>query len=473
MSDASLVEPDIDVLVVGSGAAGLSAALSAREAGAERVLVAEGGDVVGGSSRLSGGLIMGAGTRHQAAAGIADDTDALYHDYMQANRWDVDAAVVRRFCDMSGVVVDWLADLGVEFHERLVRGGDELVPRVHVPVGSGQAVIDVLHRHCRERDVDIALGRRVDRLLVSDDPVDEGAVRGVAVGDDEITAASVVIATGGFGASHEMLAAHFPSAAATEWAWYIGADGARGDAIDLAGQVRAQLTGHDRGLRLLDVGFDHVFEAFLPGWLVMVDREGRRFIDETAPYGMIDSAVRAHGDSAFVIFDDATLHAAAGEDQWSYSIPGHPRITSPHWNPDIVEQMIVSGRVRTAPTISDLADLLHIPADALAGTVERYNLAAQLGADLQCAKDPKFLAPVSSPPFYGAELRPATVCSTAYGLRITPDARVVGTDGRPIRGLFAGGECTGGVVGAQYVGSGNNYANCVVMGNIAGRSAAE
>ena len=134
MSDASLVEPDIDVLVVGSGAAGLSAALSAREAGAERVLVAEGGDVVGGSSRLSGGLIMGAGTRHQAAAGIADDTDALYHDYMQANRWDVDAAVVRRFCDMSGVVVDWLADLGVEFHERLVRGGDELVPRCKEPL---------------------------------------------------------------------------------------------------------------------------------------------------------------------------------------------------------------------------------------------------------------------------------------------------------------------------------------------------
>ena len=70
------------------------------------------------------------------------------------------------------------------------------------------------------------------------------------------------------------------------------------------------------------------------------------------------------------------------------------------------------------------------------------------------------------------ELRPATVCFTAYGLRIDRDARALGNDGNPITGLFAAGECTGGIVGAQYVGSGNSYANCVTFGRIAGRSAA-
>ena len=82
------------------------------------------------------------------------------------------------------------------------------------------------------------------------------------------------------------------------------------------------------------------------------------------------------------------------------------------------------------------------------------------------------MLPVSTPPFYGAELRPATVCSTAYGLRITADAEVLDIADRPIPGLYAAGECTGNVVGAQYVGSGNNYANCTVVGRIAGTAAA-
>ncbi len=91
--------------------------------------------------------------------------------------------------------------------------------------------------------------------------------------------------------------------------------------------------------------------------------------------------------------------------------------------------------------------------------------------DNEYLKDAKFLEPIATPPFYGAELRPATVASTACGLRIDPAANVVGTDGRPIVGLFAAGECTGGVVGAQYVGSGNNYANGAVFGRVAGTSA--
>lgn len=461
-------ERDVDLVVVGSGGAGLCAALTARDRGVERILVAESEGVVGGSSRLSGGLVMGAGTRHQAALGIDDDADALFHDYMAVNRWNVDAAVVRRLCDLSGTVVDWLTDLGVDFHEQLVVGGDELTPRVHVPRGAGQAIVDVLHRHCRERGIDIALGQRVDRLLVAD-----GEVYGVAVGDDEITAHAVIIATGGFGADSDKLAEFYPSAAATEWTWYIGADGSRGDALDLGAQVGAQTTGHDRGLRLLDVGFDHVYEAFLPGWLVLVDDSGHRFIDETAPYGLLDFAVRQRGDRAWVLFDHAALHGPPGAGELAKVLPGARRRPSRHWNPDLVAVMEKEGRVQQANTIEALAETLGLPGTALAGTVERYNRFVTAGADDQCGKRAHVLVPISSPPFYGAELRPATVCSTAYGLRITPDAQVLDQQDQPIPGLFAAGECTGGVVGAQYVGSGNNYANCTVVGHIAGAAAAE
>ena len=411
---------------------------------------------------------MGAGTRHQRAAGIDDSADALFHDYMTVNRWNVDAAVVRRLCDLSGSVVDWLNDLGVEFYPDLVVGGDELTPRVHLPVGSGQAIVDVLHRECREQGIDIALGQRVDRLLT-----DGQEVYGVAVGDDEITAHAVIIATGGFGADSDKLAEFFPSAAATEWTWYIGADGSRGDALELGKQVGAQLTGHDRGLRLLDVGFDHVYEAFLPGWLILVDDTGHRFVDETAPYGLLDFVVRDHGDRAWIVFDHAALHGPPGAGALSKVLPGASARPSRHWNPDLVAAMQAEGRVHAADTVAGLARALGLPPTALEGTVGRYNDFVAKGEDAQCGKDADFLVPIADPPFYGAELRPATVCSTAFGLRITPDAEVLDESNHPIPGLYAAGECTGGVVGAQYVGSGNNYANCTVVGRIAGGAAAE
>ncbi len=460
---------DVDVVIVGSGAAGLAAALSARQRGAGSVLVAESEGVVGGSSVLSGGLIMGAGTRYQKALGIDDDADAMFHDYMQLNGWNVDAGVVRRFAELAGPTVEWLGDLGVEFYDTMVFGGEERVPRVHVPIGRGQAVVDILARHCREADVDVALGQRVDRLLTNG-----GTVTGVAVGQDAITAGAIVIATGGFGSSPEMLAEHFPSAARTGWAWYIGAEGSRGDAFDFGAQVGAQVVGHDHGLRLLHAGFDQIYEAYLPGWLVLVNSDGRRFVDETAPYGILDSMTREQGDRVYAVFDRAALEkaTAAGVARYKHAIPGSSKRQSPHWNADIVEQMVANGKVTSRASVSELAGALGVPPANLEGMVARYNAGVAAGRDPEYLKDAAFLESIATPPFYGAELRPATVASTACGLRIDPDAGVRGGDGNPIGGLFAAGECTGGVVGAQYVGSGNNYANSVVFGRVAGASAA-
>jgi flavocytochrome c len=460
---------DVDVLIVGSGAAGLAAALSARQNGASAVLVAESEGVAGGSSRLSGGLMMGAGTRYQRALGIQDDAETLFHDYMQLNQWLVEPAAVRRLAELAGPTVEWLGDLGVEFYDQLVFGGDERVPRVHCPIGRGQAVVDVLLRQCRSAGVEIALGRRIDRLLTQD-----GAVVGGGVGEDTLTAGAVVVATGGFGANPEKLARHFPSAADTGWAWYIGAEGSRGDHLDFAVQVGAQVTGHDRGLRLLHADFARIYEAYLPGWLMLVDRQGRRFCDETAPYGIMDGLVRDRGDVAYVIFDQAALDAAtaAGTARYKQRIPGSTKKQSPHWNADIVESMVTAGKVPRAMSITELASGIALPAVHLEATVARYNAAVAAGEDFDYLKDPKFLWPIASPPFYAAEIRPATVCFTACGLRTDRDAQVIGESGRPVPGLFAAGESAGGIVGPRYVGSGNSYANCVTFGRVAGASAA-
>ena len=467
---AEVDEPDYDVIVVGSGAAGLSAALSAKENGADSVLVAESEGVVGGSSRLSGGLTMGAGTRYQRALGIEDDADSLFHDYMQLNQWQVDSAVVRRLAERCGPTVEWLGDLGVEYYPDLVFGGDERVPRVHCPIGRGQAVVDVLARQCRTRNVEFALGQRIDRLLQDS----SGAVTGVGVGDDTVRAGAVIIAAGGFGNNPDKLAEYFPSAAATEWAWYIGADGSRGDHLDLGAQVGAQVEGFDRGLRLLHAGFDLIYEAYLPGWLVLVNRDGRRFCDETAPYGIMDGLIGTQHDVAYAIFDQATLDAAtaAGVARYKQKIPGSTKKQSPHWNADIVAAMVEEGKAHRADSLAELAGALGLPAGQLDVSVERYNAAAGAGEDSDYLKDPKFLEPIAVAPFYGAQIRPATVCFTACGLRIDRDARVLSGAGDPIPGLFAAGESTGGVVGPRYVGSGNSYANCVTFGRVAGASAA-
>ena len=460
---------DFGVIVVGSGAAGLAAALSAAQEGAT-VLVAEAEGIVGGSSRLSGGLMMGAGTRYQRAQGIEDSPAALFHDYMTLNQWKVEAGVVERLTQRAGAAVEWLGDLGVEFYDQLVYGGDETVPRVHCPIGRGQAVVDVLYARCREAGVEFALGQRIDRLLVDD----AGAVCGVAVGDDEITAGSVIIASGGFGANEEKRRELFPSVYDTGWSYYIGADGSRGDALEFTKDVDAQVTGYNRGLRLLHTDFDRMYEAYIPGWLILVNREGRRFCNETAPYGIMDGLMAEQGDVAFAIFDHRRLVEATelGVARYKQSIPGSTKKQSPHWNLDIVEMMLKEGKVHRTDTIDALAASIGVPADHLQATVDRVNQLVDLHEDVDYLKDPKFLEPIADGPFYAVEVRPATCCFTATGLRIDRDANVLDSSGRPIRGLFAAGEVTGGVIGPRYVGSGNSYGNCVTMGRVAGQSAA-
>lgn len=457
---------DLEVIVIGAGAAGLCAALAAHDAGARRLLIAESEDVVGGSSRLSGGMIMGAGTAMQRAEGIDDSGEALFHDYLSLNQWQVDAGVVRVFCDSCGPTVDWLAALGVDFRDELVIGGEERFPRTHWVKGSGQGLVDALHREVRNREIDVALGQRVDRLLVAD-----GRVVGVAAGGEELTADAVIITTGGFGANPERLAELYPQALHSDWTWYIGADGARGDGLDLGAVAGAQITGHERGLRLLHPNFVRTLEAYLPAWTVVVDRNGRRFYDESAPYGIVDGQHHAVGDRAFVIFDDVMLrHTEKWPSYKDKTMDGY--MQTPNWNPVMVDEQVERGAMVAAGSVADLAEGLGLRPDVLAGTVAAYNDAAVTGVDRQFAKAGKFLHPIENPPFYGAEVRPATICLTSTGLRIDPDARVLDTVGSPIEGLFAAGETTGGVLGPRYMGSGNSLANCTTMGRIAGTSAA-
>ncbi|MGQ0464168.1 MAG: FAD-dependent oxidoreductase [Sporichthyaceae bacterium] len=462
---------DVDVLVVGSGAAGLSAALTAHEHGARRVLVAEAMAEVGGSSRLSGGIVMGAGSALQKAAGIDDDPGDLFHEYMQLQRWDVAAGPVRRFAERSGATIDWLVGHGVPFFPRLIFGGDERKPRSHCVDGGGQALVDALRRACEAAGIDIAVGQRVDRLIVED-----GSVVGAAVGGDELRADAIVLTVGGFGASNDLLARFFPSAWDAERTWYIGSDGAVGDGFALGEQVGAQIAGHDRGLRTLGPGRSFTNEAFLPGWTVLLGADGRRFADETAPYGILDGLVRTHGNAAYVLLDQACLTPPADQAEQYKSCykqvwPNHPPFQPRHYREDRLEDLRKDGRAFVADDLASLAAALDLP--ALVGEVQRYNAHCDAGVDADFGKAGKFLLPLRTGPFHAVPVRPVTVNVTGCGLRIDDQAGVLGPTGSPVPGLFAAGECVGGLLGHVYMGSGNSLGLACGVGRMAGESAAE
>lgn len=464
---------DFDVIVIGSGAAGLSAAVAATEHGAGSVLVVEAEGQPGGSSRLAGGVIMGSGSRAQRAAGIEDEPENLVHEYLALNGWDVTAGPVRRWAMRTGETIDWLADHGVRFFDRLIFGGDERQARSHCVDGGGQSLVDSLYAAARAGGIEFAFGRRVEGLVVAD-----GAVTGIESAGERLTADAVVVATGGFGAAPELLRQYFPSAWVPGWSWYIGADSARGDHFSFAAAIGAQITGFDRGLRTLDPGLARLNEAFLPGWAVLVGPDGRRLVDETAPYGLLDQVVRAHGDRAFVVFDEAALRppaelAARYRDTYKQVWPNHPPFRTKNYNADIIDTHLRDGgdRVYRADSLTELAGVLGVDPQGLSGEIARYNEFAAVGNDRDHGKAGKFLLPLATPPFYGIEVRPLTINLTACGLRIDDHARVVGEDGAPIAGLFAAGECTGGII-KTYIGSGNSLANACGFGRIAGEEAA-
>ncbi|MFC5750815.1 FAD-dependent oxidoreductase [Actinomadura rugatobispora] len=454
--------PDVDIVIVGAGGAGLAAAVSAADEGAS-VLVVEAADRVGGATALAGGSFMAAGTAQQAAAGHpGDSADEFYDYYMTFNRWDADPAVVRRFCDRAEPTLRWLEGLGVEFApENLYRAGLERSPRSHRPTGAGRAIVRALGAACAERGIEIALGNRVDGLTAED-----GRVTGVRARGEDLTAAAVVLTTGGFGANPDMVAAHYPDAARGGGeVWSPAPATCAGDGIALAEGAGAGTTGRNHGELLLTPGFGRDLEPFVPGWLVYVTEDGRRFVNELAPHTVITPLALTHGDACWAVFDDAACRSAA-------AAPDAP-FGAGSWVAGTLLAEAERGRVRTAPTIAGLAARTGMDPVTLAATVARYNADCAAGADSRFFKDPAVMKPIAAPPFYAVRMVPSVVAVTGYGLRTDPDARVLrAADGEPVPGLYAAGEVSGSVLGAQYVGGGNAVGSALIFGRIAGRAAA-
>lgn len=464
-------DEEVDVVVVGSGFAGLAAAHEAAKAGASVALL-EKMRTPGGNSIISGGVIAAAGSPLQAEEGIEDSVDSLYEDMLQAGLHLNHPELARILAEKSVETVQWTIDeLGVEY-SGLSHMGGHAVPRSYsLAAGSGSGIVGPQLAKLKELGIEPRTRTLLKQLLRGND----GRVKGVIVHEGythpdlesgtpiSIRARkSVVLATGGFGADPDFRAIQDPR---------LGGEldttnqpGATSEALRAALQIGCILvqpswiqlgpwtSPDERGFGLAP----HFVQGVTASYGLWIDTQtGKRFVNELADRKTRADAILAAGNRT-IAFADAEGYAKAstgGQD-------------------DRLERMKDSGVMMEYATLEEMADAHGIPFEPLKATVETFNESVDKGADAEFGRYMSAdAARIGTPPFYLVRLSPK-VHHTMGGCAINADSQVLDVmTGEPIPGLYAAGEVTGGVHGASRLGS-CAYADCLVFGRIAGQKAA-
>jgi fumarate reductase flavoprotein subunit len=449
-------EFSVPVVVIGGGASGAVAALSARGAGAEVLLIEQDASPTG-TTAMSQGLMCAAGTRQQSALGIADDADTLYADIIAKTRGQTDPAIARAIADGSGPCLDWLTrDIGYPFalDEGFRAAYGHSRQRMHGWPGHGGAdMVQLLHQKLAERGVDVLMQAKLVEIIA-----DGAQINGIIVerpdgSRDAIGCGALVLACGGFAANHAMVAANMPEAAAAR---HNGHEGNIGDGIRLGAALGAALgdMGSYQGYAMLaDPHGITVPPGILVEGGVILNTSGQRFTDEIADIaGMVHPVMAQPGGTAWVIFD-ARIEALN-----AYTLE--------------VQALRDTGAIKAFATIDDLAAALGADPACVAETLAEAAAAAANGRpDAQRRNWGK-----DNPPHF--PLHAVKVCGAIYhtqgGLQIDGDARVIRTDKTKFVNLFASGGAARGVSGPSYWGylPAMGLGSAITLGRIAGIGAA-
>ena len=443
-----------DVVVVGAGLAGHCAALEAAHRGA-RILLLESQAEPGGSSRISAGFFAFARTPLQRAAEVEDGPDRLLGDLRAVGGGASDPALLRAYSEGQLALHDWLVGLGVRF-TALEQGGDQSVARAHRtdPVALMACLGRAVEAHPRIRR---RLSTRATRLVQRG-----GAVIGVTTASarEGVTAGAVVLSTGGFSLAEDLLARFAPDQAQ---AIRVGGAGSRGDGLRMALPLGAGLRDMERIKGTFgahpDSGGER-YEALLAFYrgAIIVNRAGRRFVDEAVSYKLIGEAcLRQPAAIGFQVFDQGVMER--GE-------PGVPLFD--------FAAALAAGRLVRADTPAALARACGVDPRGLEETLAAYNagVAAGTGPPGRTGLCNGTGAPPSlnRASFYAFPSRTALL-ATYCGLAIGPDGAVLDASGRPIPGLYAAGETTGGFHGDAYM-TGSALGKAAFFGRAAGTAAA-
>lgn len=442
---------DTDVVVIGSGGAGFVAALNAMQNG-RNVILLEKMPISGGNSQLAAGGMNVPGTEYQRAAGVMEDSpDVMFADTMKGGRNLNDPELVRILSDRSYESLKWIESIGGKLNNLSFSGGQSY-KRVHTAEGGtlvGAYLITTFHENAKRLGMDIRVNSKAVKLLTDN----KGAVTGVRVhstysGTYDIKAKAVVLATGGFGANNAMVASFRPELYGTTTS---NQPGALGDGIIIAQKIGADLTDINEIQIHPTVALNTkilVSESVRGKGAIMVNKEGNRFVNEMLTRDKTSAAVLAQpGKSAYVIFDEAIYQG------WK-QIDGYFKL----------------GLVKQGSNPAELAKVLGIPADNFDKTMKRWNQAVKNKKDTDFERKDLDVS-LDHGMLYAIEIAPG-IHHTMGGVKINTNTQVISVNGKPIPGLYAAGEVTGGVHGGNRLG-GNAIADIVTFGRIAGINAAE
>ena len=448
MATPAFAAESTDIVIIGSGGAGLSSAITATEKGA-KVIMLEKMAYFGGNSNRSEGEMNAAGTKQQKAHGITDDTPERFAaDTIRGGHGLNDPALVKALTENAASAEEWLLDLGAHFCHRMGRGGGQTRARGHGPCdGSpvGIEIMRVLGERADKDHIDMRLNNRVTKILMKN-----GKVSGVQVktpkGMETINAKAVILATGGFGANHKMVEKYRPELKGFSTTNHPGATG---DGIILAQQVGAGLTDIEQiqiHPTVIKKNGALISESMRARGGFLLNKNGKRFTNELLTRDVVSAnELKQPGGIAYLVIDNSI------------------------YSKNKMAQNYTAEKLMTkCDTIADVAKLIGVDEKVVQASFDQYHKAFDNKKDDLFGR-PEMLIRMDQAPYFVAEVTPG-IHHTMGGVKIDPQAEVLTPEKKPIPGLFAAGEVTGGVHGGNRIG-GNAVADIITFGRISANSA--
>lgn len=439
---------DTDVVIIGAGGAGMTAAIMLKQAGVDFILLEKMPYAGGNTTKATGGM-NASETHYQKEQGIEDSNALFAADTMKGGHALNDASLVAVMANSSSGAIDWLDSIGANLPKISFSGGAS-VNRIHAPEdgsGVGAFLVDRFNAKLSELGVEIMFETAATELLTDAD----GKISGVkAEGTDAvytINAKAVILATGGFGANEEMYTTYRPDLKGTVT---TNAPGATGDGIVMAQALGADLVDIEQ-IQLHPTVEQTtsilITESVRGDGAILVNQSGVRFTNELLTRDAVSAAELAQeGSYAYIIFDQKLRD-----------------------NLKAIEKYVKSGITVQADTIEGLAEQLGVDPAVLAKTLADWNECVKNQRDPEFGRTTGMQEDLSTAPYYAIKIAPG-IHHTMGGVKINTAAEVINTEGKAIPGLFAAGEVCGGVHGGNRLG-GNAVADIVIFGRIAAESA--
>jgi fumarate reductase flavoprotein subunit len=437
-----------DIVIIGSGGAGLTAAIEATNAGAE-VIVVEKNGFMGGNTNYATGGMNAAGTKYQEVDGIKDSAELYYSDTMKGGKNLNNPELLKVMTEKSAETLYWLETLGADLSEVGASGGQS-VNRIHKGPGGmpvGTHLMNIFDQQIDKLGIEVKLYTKAVEILSAENKVTGIKVENKDGNSYNINAKAVILASGGFGANPELVEKFKPE---LKGFGTTNAPGATGDALALVEKLDVSLTDIEQ-IQTHPTVVPKINEMITEGirgdGAILVNHEALRFINELETRDVVSKAIlEQNGATAFLVLDKQVYEKASTYEKYKNQ-----------------------GLLKEAKTLAELAEIMKVDAATLESTVAKYNEAVKAKSDAEFGRTSLEVELITAP-YYTVEISPA-IHHTMGGVTINTEAQVINKSGAAVEGLFAAGEVTGGVHGGNRIG-GNAVTDITVFGRIAGASAA-